>query len=415
MFRPAAVYIGLRYNRAKRRNAFISFIAMTSMIGIALGVLVLITVLSVMNGFDEQIKQRVFSMANHLTVTKYGGLENWPQLGKFLAQYPEVKAVAPFVAGQGMLSAHGRVQAAYITGIDPSLEKNISALADKMEIGQLSNLTTKRFGIVIGEGLANALGLTLGDDVIVVTPEWSVSIAGVMPVLKRFTVVGVFRVGNGFGFDNQLSFINLKDAQALYHLSASVTGIRLKLDDLYKAPRLSEKIKKDLPYQYEVSDWTEKFGSLFAAISMEKTMMFLILGLIIGVAAFNLVATLVMVVTDKQADIAILRTFGATPGIIMTIFIVQGSVIGMVGTLLGLLGGVLLATHVTSLFDILQQTFHLELMSSKVYYVNYLPSKLQWHDVWQVCSISFILSMLATLYPAWRASRVQPAEALRYE
>lgn len=416
MFRPIALYIGLRYNRARRRNAFISFISLTSMLGIALGVAVLITVLSVMNGFDQKIRERVFGMANHMTVTEIGGMRHWSQLAEIIKKdYPEVISALPFVAGQGMLTHNGQVQASFITGIDPAREGEISILPTKMINGNLTDLNKKRFGIVIGEQLAQSLDLMVGDKVVVVTPEWSVNIAGVMPTFKRFTVVGVFQVGNGFGFDSSFAFINIKDAKALYHLSDRVTGLRLKIKDLYKAPWLTQVMGQKLARNYLVNNWTQRFGNLFEAISMEKTMMFLILLLIIAVAAFNLVSTLVMVVTDKQSDIAILRTLGATPAMIMKTFMVQGSVIGVIGTLLGLIGGVLLANNVTAIFNATESFFHVKLLSSNVYYVNYLPSQLQWSDVWQICLASLVMTVIATLYPAWRAAKVKPAEALRYE
>lgn len=416
MFRPISLFIGLRYTRAKKRNQFVSFIALTSMLGIALGVTVLITVLSVMNGFDAQIKNRVFQMAPQITVRTFANsLTNYQNLEKKLLMFNGVKAAAPFVEGQGMLTHSGIVHPALISGIDPAQQSKVSELASKMTQGKLQDLKAGDFGIILGSQLANSLGLVLGQKVTLVTPEAALTPVGVIPRFKRFTVVGIFNAGKGFGFDSQLAVINLQDAQALYQLGDGITGIRLKINNLYAAPELTNKIAAKLSSNYFVSNWTQRYGALFKAIALEKNMMFLILILIIAVAAFNLVSSLVMVVNDKQADIAILRTFGATPRNIMNIFIVQGFLVGLIGTLLGLAGGLLLASNVTAVVNFIQKTFGLHLLSSSVYFVDFLPSKIEASDVIHICIIAFVLSLLATLYPAWRASRTQPAEALRYE
>ena len=416
MFYPTALYIGLRYTRAKRRNHFISFISLTSMIGIALGVAVLITVLSVMNGFDQEIRNRIFGMANHMTISTLDGrLHNWQDLANDVKQYHGVVAAAPFVSGQGMLLNRGLSQPSMITGVDPVQEPNVSIITQKMTEGKFTDLKPGRYGIVIGVQLAQNLGVDVGDKVTLLIPSATVTPLGVMPRYKVFTVVGIFKVGNGFGFDSGLGFINIKDAQVLFQLSGAVSGLRLKLTDLYLAPSLTQTIAQKLPPTYLVSNWTYDYGSLFHAVQLEKTMMFLILLLLVAVAAFNLVSTLVMVVTDKQADIAILRTLGATPRTILAIFMVQGTVVGFVGTLLGLIGGVILALNVTALVNWIQRVFHVQLMSSNVYYVNFLPSQLLWSDVAHICIAALLMSLVATLYPAWRAARTQPAEALRYE
>ncbi len=415
MFKPLPLFIGLRYTRAKKRNHFISFISLMSMLGIILGVMVLITVLSVMNGFDYQIKQRIFAMASHVSITEYQGLGQWQRLAKKVDKLPHVLASAPYVTGQAMITHEGLVRTALITGVSPSLEKKVSLIAEKMVKGKLSALTPGSFGIVLGNKLAASLGVTVGDKLIVATPNVSVGVLGVMPVYRQFKVVGLFHVGNGFCFDSQLAFINLRDASRLYRLGHKVTGLRLKLDDLYQAPALTIKLLQSLPEDYVVSNWTQQYGSLFKAIGMEKTMMFLMLMLIIAVAAFNLVSSLVMTVTDKQSDIAILRTFGATPRTIMGIFMVQGTVIGLVGTVIGVIAGVLLSLNVTDLFALLEQVLHRQLLSSSVYYVNFLPSRLSLMDVVHVGILSLLLSVVATIYPAYRASRTEPAQALRYE
>ncbi len=416
MFRPVSVFIGLRYTRAKRRNHFISFISLMSMLGIALGVLVLITVLSVMNGFDREIKTRVFSMTPPLTVTSYvGHIQNWQQAQKSLTQYSSITNTAPFVEAQVLLTNAGTVQPAIVSGILPDEEKNMSALSQKLIAGQLSSLTSNSFNIVLGSDLADRLGVQVGDKVTVVTPEMSLSPAGVMPRFKRFTVTGLFHVGSGFGFDGGYGFINLGDAQKLMKLGADVTGIHATMTNVYNAPTLSRTIANDLGANARVLNWTDQFGEIFHAVSMEKTMMFFILMLIIAVAVFNLVCTLVMVVNDKESDIAILRTLGATPKTIMTIFIVQGAVIGVIGTLLGVIFGILLALNVTELVKWIEHLFHVQFLSSDVYFVNYLPSQLQWMDVAKISIASLVLSLSATIYPALRAAKTEPVEALRYE
>lgn len=417
MFRPAAVFIGLRYTRAKKRNHFISFISFMSMFGIALGILVLITVLSVMNGFDREIKKRVFSMVPAVTITSSiaNSVKNWQQVEDLLKKYPFITGLAPFITGQVMLSSDVSVQPAMMMGILPSEESKVTELHTKMVQGKISNLVPGQFGIILGEDLASRLGLFLGDKVVIMTPQMSVTPAGVIPRFKRFTVVGIFKAGGGFGFDLGLSFIQLNDAQKLFGLGTTVTGIHANITDVYAAPRISEQLASGLGPSARVTNWTEQFGEYFHAVSLEKTMMFFILLLIIAVAAFNLISTLVMVVNEKEADIAILRTFGATPRMVMTIFIVQGAIIGVVGTLLGVLGGVALAYNVTEVVNFIEYLFHVQFLSSNVYFVNYLPSQLEWSDVWRISVAALVLCLLATIYPAWRAARTEPVEALRYE
>jgi lipoprotein-releasing system permease protein len=406
MFRPLALFIGLRYTRAKRRNHFISFISLLSMLGIALGVLALITVLSVMNGFSREIKDKLFSMVPALSVSSdAGSLANWPHLETALKTMPNVTTVAPFVESEVLLTSPGLVQPALVRGIIPAEEKNLSNLADKMVQGQLSDLQAGHFGIVLGESLAGQLGVRLGDKVTVVTSQMSLSPAGVMPRFKRFTVTGIFHAG-GFGFDGMLAFVNLADAQKLLQMGTTVTGLHVNIKDVYAAPAVSQALQQALPPTLRITNWTDEYGAYFQAVSFEKTMMFCILLLIIAVAAFNLVSTLVMVVTEKEADIAILRTIGATRKTIMMIFIVQGATVGILGTLLGVLGGVLLSLNVSTVMG---------LFSSRAFFGGYLPSQLLFADVIKVSVCALILSLLATLYPAWRAAKMEPVEALRYE
>ncbi len=416
MFNPAALFIGLRYTRAKRRNSFISFISLVSMIGIALGVTVLITVLSVMNGFDKEIRSRVFSLVPAMTIsTNTGYLADWQGTRKSLKNYPFIVGSAPFVTGEVLLSYGGASQPSLVTGILPNDEKTVTELADKMVQGQLTDLQPGKFGIVLGVDLAAALGVGMGDKVTLVTQQVSLTPAGVMPRFKRFTVVGIFHAGTGFGFDKGLAFVDLSDAQKVFGLSGNVTGLHLKVQNVYSAPAYAQQLRNELSETAVITTWADQFAEFFHAVQLEKTMMFLMLLLIIAVAAFNLVATLVMVVNEKQADIAILRTFGATPRMIMSIFIIQGGLVGVIGTLIGVVGGVLLAWNVTPLFKGIEYVFNVQLMSSNVYFVNYLPSVIFWTDVVKVAVLALLLSLLATIYPAWRASRTDPVEALRYE
>lgn len=416
MFRPAALYIGLRYTRAKRRNSFISFISLVSMIGIALGVMVLITVLSVMNGFDREIKTRVFSMVPPITVSSMTGyVANWQDLQKTLKTFPYVKTTAPFATGEVLISFGSGVQPAMLNGVLPEEEKNISALHDKMISGKLTDLKPGSFGIILGEVLANRLDAKIGDKVTIMTPQVSLTPVGVLPWSKRFTVIGIFKAGSGFGFDAGLGFIHMADAQKLLGLGTNVTGLHVTVDNVYRAPYYAEDLSSQLNNSASISTWADQFGEFFHAVQLEKTMMFFILLLIVAVAAFNLVSTLVMVVNEKQSDIAILRTYGATPRMIMQVFVIQGGLVGFFGTFLGVLFGILLAFNVTEIVNWIEHVFHVQFLSSSVYFVNYLPSEVQWLDVIKIAIASLAMSLFATLYPAWRAAKMDPVEALRYE
>jgi lipoprotein-releasing system permease protein len=416
MFRPITVFIGLRYTRAKQRNHFISLISLFSMLGIALGVLVLITVLSVMNGFDREIQKRVFSMVPAITVGSFvNAVSDWPRVDNKLHELPGVVAAAPFVNGQVMLTNANWVRPASVSGILPEQEKKIIPLADKMIQGSLANLTRGSFRIVLGEELANNLDVTVGDRVTVVTPQVSLSLAGVVPRLKRFTVAGIFRAGNGFGFDSLYAFVHLADAQKLFSMGDTVTGLQVKIRDPYVAPKMASEMAAILGSNARIVNWTEQYGEYFHMVRQEKIMMFFILTLIILVAVFNLISTLVMVVNEKKSDIAILRTLGATPKMIMAIFMVQGAVIGVIGTLLGVIGGIALAWHVTEVVNWLEHLLHVQFISANVYILDYLPSDLQGGDVGRISLMALGLSLLATVYPAWRAARMEPVEALRYE
>lgn len=416
MFKPLALFIGCRYTRAKRKNYFISFMALSSMIGIALGVAVLITVLSVMNGFDEEIKTRFFRLAPQVNVTSPNGMiSDWQKLEKELQEFPDVVSVAPYAGKQGMLTFYDQDLNVIVSGVLPTAESKMSAISRSMQVGKLDSLQAGKFNIILGKEIADNLGIEVGDKVTVMLPQINVSPTGVQARVKRFTVTGIFSAGSGFGFDEKLCFIHLKDAQALMMLGNNISGFRLKLKDLYLAPQVTDTIFQHYKGHYQVTNWTQQFGAFFRAVKMEKNIMFLILTLIIGVAAFNLVSSLVMVVADKSSEIAIMRTYGVLPRTVVAIFIVQGLIIGTIGTILGLIGGLLLANNVTPIVEILQRTFHVELLTKGVYYTDYLPSKVILGDILEVTFIAILLSFLATLYPAWRAAKVQPAEALRYE
>ena len=412
---PYELFIGLRYTRAKRRNHFISFISLISMLGMALGVMALIVVLSVMNGFQKEIRARMLGASPHLEVVADGGrLQGWqPVLGR-VAQHPQVSAAAPYVAGQGMLSFGQSVQGVMVRGIDPALETAITELSDKMKVGALSDLRGGEFTIMLGSDLARTLGVRRNDKVMLIAPQGQITPAGMMPRLKQFRVAGIFEIGMA-PYDNSLALIHLNDAQKLFQLGDAVTGISAKLREIDLAPRVARELQSQLPPELYANDWTHQNSNYFRAVQMEKKMMFIILSLIVAVAAFNIVSTLVMAVTDKQADIAILRTLGASPRSIMKIFIVQGVVIGLIGTLLGSIGGIVLALNLDVVVPFIERMLGVQFLAKDVYYISELPSDLRYHEVALVTGISFVISLLATLYPSYRASKTQPAEALRYE
>ncbi|TCW34003.1 lipoprotein-releasing ABC transporter permease subunit [Gulbenkiania mobilis] len=411
---PFEAMIGLRYLRARRRNGFISFISLISIVGIALGVAALIIVLSVMNGFQKEIRGRILGVASHVEISDYNGaLTDWRSVSALARKQEHVLGAAPFINAQGLLSVAGNVRGAMVRGVEPALENTVVDVGRKMVAGQLTNLRPGGFGIVLGAELAHQLGVQMGDKVTLITPQGNVTPAGMMPRLKQFTVVGIFKI-DMFEYDASLAMMDLRDAQVLFRMGSAVSGVRLKLDDTSVAPTVKGRLRAALP-QNTVSDWTDMNASYFRAVQIEKRMMTIILTLIVAVAAFNLVSTLVMVVTDKQADIAILRTLGAAPMSIMKIFIVQGAVAGITGTLAGVVGGVLVAYNIDVIVPVIEQVIGTKLLASDVYLIDYLPSEVNWSDVSTITVISLLLSLLATLYPSWQAARTQPAEALRYE
>lgn len=415
MYRPKELYIGLRYTRAKRRNGFVSFIALISMLGIALGVAALIVVLSVMNGFGKELRERTLGMTAHATITGQDGtLSDWPAIQIKASGHPSVIGSAPFTQNEAMLSNRNRVSGAIIRGVLPEQEPNVSEIADKMVSGKLTDLKPGGFGIILGRELANAMGVFEGEKITLITPQANVTPVGVMPRLRRFTVVGVFEAGM-HQFDRSMAFIHMQDAQKLFSLGDRVEGVRLKLDDMFSAYKVTYELEQSIGEDYWVRDWTKMHSNLFKALKTEKVVMFIILLLIVAVAAFNIISTLVMTVNDKQADIAILRTIGMTPNSLMWVFIVQGVVIGLVGTLLGVAIGVPVALNVNEIVGFFEGLMNTEFLPADVYYITELKSDLRLSDILTYTASAFGLSVLATIYPAYRAAKIQPADALRYE
>ena len=411
--------VGLRYTRSRRRaqgrNRFISFISLVSMLGIALGVAALIVVLSVMNGFQTELRTRILGVASHVQISGFDGeLGNWQRVADDAAKHPQVRAAAPFVQAQGMLSFDQTVRGTLIRGVLPDAEDKVADFARHMRFGRFEDLQPGAFGIVLGADLARALRVGPGEKVTLIAPQGLVTPAAILPRLKQFTVVGIFEVGM-FEYDSSLALVHLQDAQTLYRMEDRVSGVRLKIDDLFAAPRVARELMQYVDADTLISDWTKSHANFFRAVQIEKNVMFIILLLIVAVAAFNIVSTLVMAVQDKQADIAILRTLGASPGSIMAIFVIQGALIGLIGLAIGVLGGVTLALNIDVVVPAIERAFGVQFLAKDVYYISDLPSELQWADVITISSVSFILTLVATLYPSWRASRLNPAEALRYE
>ncbi len=414
MFQPVSMFIGLRYLRAKRRNHFISFISLASMLGIAVGVMTLITVLSVMNGFEQELRERILGMVSHATIQDMdGNFSEWDTVLSQLVAHSEVIGASPYVEQETLINGRGTA-GALIRGIDPLTESSVSELSELMLMGELSDLKREQWGIVLGVGLAARLGVGPGDAVTVFAPRIRSTPVGVVPQVRRFEVVGLFEAGV-HEYDTALALMHYSNAQKLFRLEDGVTGIRLKFEDLMRAPRISRELGQSLPGFYRVRDWTQQHANFFRAVQTEKTVMFIILSLIIAVAAFNIISTLVMVVTDKQADIAILKTMGLGPAKIRHIFMIQGSFIGVIGTSIGVVLGVLLALNVETVVAFVEAVLSVDLLSAEVYYISDLPSELRWGDVIRFATLSLVLSLVSTIYPACRAANTQAVEALRYE
>jgi lipoprotein-releasing system permease protein len=408
-------WIGSRYVQSRNRNSFVSLISAISMLGIAIAVMVLIVVMSVVNGFERELKDRLLSMTAHASIEDVDGqLTDYEALRDIALANPRVRAAAPYVNGQGLLVAGHELSGAELRGVEPELEHTVSGVADIMQQGELAALQPGAFRIVLGVELAAALGVGVGDKVTVTLAQGMVTPAGVIPRTKRFTVSGIYRVGM-YEFDRRLAFINLADAQKLFRKRDAVTGLRLAVDEIYAAPEIVREVAREMGELVLVSDWTRVHVNFFRSIQITKSILFVILLMVVAVAAFNIVSTLVMVVKDKQADIAILRTVGANPASILKIFVTQGTIVGVIGTLAGVALGVLAAVNLESIVGFLESAFGMKFLAADVYFISDLPSELDWSDVWRIASIALVLALVSTLYPAWMAARTAPAEALRYD
>ncbi len=408
-------WIGGRYVRSRSKNSFVSLISAISMLGIAVAVSVLIIVLSVVNGFERELKDRLLAMSSHASIEGADGrLANWDDLSKFAVGDSRVIAAAPYITGQALMVFGEQISGTELRGISPEQEVEVSGVADLMTEGELSTLSPGAFHIVLGVELARHLEVDIGDRVTVMLPTGTVTPAGVLPRTKRFTVSGFYRVGM-YEFDRRLAYINLDDAQKLYRRKDSVTGVRLAVADIFDAPQIVRDVAVAYGEYVLINDWTKRNVNFFRSIQITKSILFVILLLVVAVAAFNIVSTLVMVVKDKQSDIAILRTVGATPASIVRIFMTQGTVIGVVGTFAGVALGVLLATNLESIVGFLESVFGIKFLAADVYFISDLPSELRLGDVIRISAIALVLALISTLYPAWMAARTAPAEALRYE
>jgi lipoprotein-releasing system permease protein len=408
--------IGRRYLRASRGNRFVSFISTISMAGLAIGVAVLIVVLSVMNGFEREVRERILSLTSHASITAYSSrLSDWQDAAARVRGNPSVVAAAPFIEDQALLIGSGaKTSGAIVTGVLPAEERNVTAVPDKIVSGSFEALQPGEYGIVLGTELAKALGVTLGQRVVLVTSLRTTTPAGVMPRMRAFKVVGLFSAGM-YEFDRNLAYVHIGDAALLYRMGDDVSGLRLKLTDLFAAPHIVRELARSLGGAYYIDDWTRKHANFFRSIQLTKSALFLILLLVVGVAAFNIVSTLVMVVKDKRSDIAILRTLGASPRSVLSIFLTQGVAIGVIGTLAGVLLGVLISVNLESLIHGLERLLGLHFLDAKVYYISDLPARVEWSDVLKISLTAFGLCCLSTLYPSWRAARTQPAQSLRHE
>jgi lipoprotein-releasing system permease protein len=424
MFQPLSAFIGIRYTKAKKDNHFISFISLASVFGIALGIIVLITVLSIMNGYVKGIQDRHLGMLSHVTVSDSDwDLPNWEKRRRQVLENQHVKAAAPFIEKQVMLKEADKVQAALIEGVLPNFEKDIGTINRYIKKpDSLNNLKAGEFKIILGETLAKTLGVKVGDTLTLLSPKKqsfgftnsSQNPDDLIPILREFEVTATFKVDMQV-YDKSIAYIHLNDAAQLFEMDKNVTGLRVQIDDIFKADQVTQEIAANSTDDYLITNWTTQHSTFFKALQLQKTMLFLVLLLIIGVAAFNLISTLIMVVTDKESDIAILRTLGMPPAQVMRIFIVQGGLLALIGTVLGVLLGLLIATNVSAIVQWLEQLLNIHLLNAKIHGITHIDAKIEWFDVFIISISAFILSVLATLFPAWKASKVHPAEALRYE
>jgi lipoprotein-releasing system permease protein len=409
------LFIGLRYTYSKQRTRVISFISVVSVVCIALGIAALITVLSVMNGFQREIRTRILGVASHVQLSGAGGMLNdWQRVVAESTRNDRVLAAAPYITAQGLFTNGSAVRGALVRGILPEHEERVAEFAAHMRSGRLENLKSGEYGVVLGIELARALGATVGEKVVLVAPQGQVTPAGIIPRLRQFTVVGIFAVDH-YEYDAGLALVALEDAQRLFRFGDSVSGVRLKLKDLFEAGTVARDLTRSLGPEVYASDWTMHHANFFRAVQIEKRMMFLIVMIIVVVAAFNIVSTLTMAVNDKHADIAILRTLGASPASVTGVFLIQGTIVGLLGTLLGLILGLSLALNVETVVPFIENVLGFKFLAKDVYYISDLPSEVRVEDVALTAVVAFVLSMLATIYPSWRAAQVNPAEALRYE
>jgi len=415
MTRPVALFVGLRYTRARRRNHFVSFISVISILGISVGVWALITVLSVMNGFERELRDRILSVASHVTVSaSHGWLRDWETLEATIKKHEDVAAAAPYILGQGLLTRGDAVTGVLLRGVMPEQERGVSTVMNYVESGRWSSLVPGAWQIVLGSQLARSLGAGVGDRVTLIAPKGRITPAGLLPRMKRFTVAAIFEM-DMYEYDSGLAITHLGDAARLLEAGDGVSGVRVRVSDIYHAPRIGLELGQLLGSGHRISDWTREHANFFTALKIERRVMFIILLLIIAVAAFNIVSTLVMVVTDKRADVAILRTLGLPPLQVMAIFIVQGVVIGFGGTAIGGALGVITALNIETLVPWIEELFGIEFFPASVYVISDFPAELRWPDVTAITAVSFLICLIATLYPAWRAARTEPAQALRYE
>ena len=408
-------WIGNRYVRARSSNGFVSLISAISMLGITVAVAVLIVVLSVVNGFERELQDRLLAMTAHASIEKADGrLQDWRNLVEQAEEFTDVAAAAPFVNGQGLLTLEDRLSGVQISGIEPELESRVSSVGEAVISGDLASLEAGSFNIVLGTELADELRASIGDKVTLTLAEGLVTPAGVVPRNRRFTVSGIYRIGM-YEFDRRVAFVNIEDSQRMFRLADDVTGVRLSVTDIYQASQVVRKVALGTGGGVLVSDWTRRHVNFFRSIQITKSILFVILLMVVAVAAFNIVSTLVMVVKDKQSDIAILRTVGATPSDILRIFITQGSVIGVLGTAGGVILGVTLSLNLENIVGFMEATFGIKFLAADVYFISDLPADLRIGDVAYISAIALVLALLSTLYPAWRGARTSPAEALRYE
>jgi lipoprotein-releasing system permease protein len=415
MIKPLELYIGLRYTRARRRNQFISFISLIATVGIVLGVMALITVLSVMNGFGNDLRSRILGAVSHVSVAAdRGPLRDWQTVAARTETLKGVAGVAPYVEGQGMLVSEMSSRGAMVRGIDPAAEPRVAEFHNKMTTGTLANLKPGEYSIIVGSEIAWRLGIEPGSYVSVLSSRTQITPAGILPRYKRFKVVGIFEMGVS-DYDGSLALIHLDDARRLYQTGTGISGVRLRLHDLFDAPALAAGLQTQLGDRYQVSDWTKENASFFRALRIEKTAMFIIMMLVVAVAAFNIVSMLIMLVTDKEGDIAILRTLGMSPGSVMGVFVVHGAILGVLGTLVGATAGVLLTLNIDNVVRFFEMVLGAQLFTAEIYYQTGLNPDLRWIDVIVITVASLALTVGATFYPARRAASVNPAQALHYE